>query len=80
MKEILQKAVQEFPIGTRFICINTSTEAVITTGIFKGNNCENINEINKEGSLIQTMGAYHCIRANGKWAKIIYTPINYSVY
>ena len=75
-EELLAEAKRRYPVKTKFICINTSTEAIIQFGIFKVPDDYNggliwINEFNSDGKLAETNSRYHCVFYRGKWAEII---------
>ena len=72
--KLIEEAKRRFPIGTKFICKNTLTEATIKFCIFKtssGVDDIGINEIDSNGDYAVTNSAYHCIYYRGKWAEII---------
>lgn len=67
---LLQEAKLRYPIGTKFICHNTSQPAIICYGNFNVN-CEVINETDNDGQKTITKGKFHCIYSDGIWAEII---------
>lgn len=73
-EELLDIAKQYFKVGTRFICSNTTQEAVISTANFKINDNCYINEYDDKQNFMLTNDYYHCIYSNKAFAKIISSP------
>ena len=75
----LEEIREKFPIGTKFICKNTSVEAIITKNTFKIKDGI-VNEVDEKDRLMGSPGAYHCLYSNGEYTTILNTPIVYQIY
>lgn len=81
-EQLIEQAKKMYPIGTKFYALNTNQECIITTSIIKEDS-NSIIEFDANNKCITTLGFYHCLYSNEKWARIISLPqvINqYEIY